>query len=309
MENNCDEDVGEGKGNWHGYYNKPKDEKVSALADAIKGIGPSRAKDIVYSNLRPAAFTPKPRSWNAFRNEVSRIEQSLNLEGLEYEVLVKYGRNNRENLGYAGTGGSCRWERREKKFRTSVEQRRTLRTIPKFIDVYVDNAKLLSGESETIPLTFNGSTIEFGITHALNNYTLSGGNDVYQLHGVSRKPTRPALNDFQISLQKVGGKLVLHVQDLKAEELQKLSPDYKIRVSYAFYRNKWWCLKDSKMAEGAEVLAPDMYELDLSEPVFRSGKSLEAGKKYYVEDIRVERLNTEYFSDQSGSTKTGEVIY
>lgn len=101
----CDDPVGgDGKGDWKGYYNVPQSQKAKALADAIKGIGTSRANTIVDANIN--AFIPRPRSWNAFRNEISRIESRLKLDGLYYEVTVKYAKDNIRNLGYASSGYS-----------------------------------------------------------------------------------------------------------------------------------------------------------------------------------------------------------
>lgn len=110
-EYDCDYVPGDGKGDWHGFYEAPMSQKPNALAAAIKGIGATRAELIVYS--RNDYFKRKPRSWNEFKNEIWRIENDSNeeaLRGVYNDVVIRYGDENRANLGYEYSGGYNFWE-------------------------------------------------------------------------------------------------------------------------------------------------------------------------------------------------------
>lgn len=87
---------------WDAFYNAPRSGKVDALADAIKGVGPSSAEKLVAADY----FHRKPRSWEAFSNEInSAVSNGVIGKDIAYQVLVKYKAENAANLGY--DAGAC----------------------------------------------------------------------------------------------------------------------------------------------------------------------------------------------------------
>jgi hypothetical protein len=98
----CSSTSGNGSSsNWNGYFNVPRDQKAKALADTIKGVGKSTADRLVANN----AFDHKPRSWSEFVQIIERQDDYI--DGLYNNVVVKFGAENRQALGYGSTSASA----------------------------------------------------------------------------------------------------------------------------------------------------------------------------------------------------------
>lgn len=87
---------------WDAFFSAPKSGKADALADAIKGIGKASADKLLAANF----FNRKPRSWEAFADEIQNaVNSGVIGKDISYQVLVKYKAENVTNLGY--DVGSC----------------------------------------------------------------------------------------------------------------------------------------------------------------------------------------------------------
>lgn len=305
----CDYVPGDGKGDWKGFYSVPKFEKARALSSAIKGIGISTAEQIVDSGRH--YFEPKPRNWNAFKDEIRQIERELDLKGLYGNVISRYGDENMSNLGYRGSSESCRLVVHNEPYWTteSYTERRFIRTLPRVIDIRVEGAKLLNGEQDQIQIVFDGRDVKFGFPMAHNDYSaVEEARGVFVVSARSRIPVRPATSDFNISLTKEGT-LYLNVTDLRAEELARVSEGYKLNISFTLKKKKGMCSKDEVIVQSTELVPDGSARIDLQSLAQKAGKNVESGAKYYVKDITIERLQTEFFSGKSGELKTSEINY
>lgn len=305
----CDYVPGDGKGDWHGFYNLPKNQKPQALADAIKGIGLKTAETIVLSGRN--YFSPKPRTWNEFKNEISQIEREQDLKGLYANVISKFGDENMTNLGYRGESANCRVVDKHETIWTTetITERHFIRTLPRIVDISVNGSRLLQGEQEVITARYDGRNVTFDLSRTYNQYTAAEeARGVFVLRATGRQPVRPNLADFNIGLTKEGGSLFLNVQDNRFEELNRLSSGYRLNVAFTFKKKQSGCKKDLVVAKSTVTLQGAMGRIDLTDAAQKAGQSVEAGATYYVTGITVERLGTDFFSGTSGETKTSEVM-
>jgi ribosomal protein S13 len=165
----CDSSPGNGsQGDWKGFFNVPKEQKASALASAIKGIGKSTAEKIVNNNL----LTHKPDNWNLFVSEMNKIEKRLN--GLGYqstfarEVVEVYGYENRINLGY-GSAESCRKEPYTCYITQTVEVQTRLTDISRQLRVSINNQVLQSFEQDDVTITVGNDNNDVLVSSNGNN--------------------------------------------------------------------------------------------------------------------------------------------
>lgn len=308
----CDYTPPDSSGNWEGFFNVPKASKPEALAKAIKGIGTSRAREIVYSSR--GFFQRKPRSWNDFKQEIRRIENEMDAKGIYSEVVIKYGDENRVSLGYGSQGEgdySCRPVTRTDTALVLRTQSRLVNTLVKRVDILFENSILLSGETEEFTLRWNGQdeTVSINTANAFNSYgiEISSRGSIYLLKGEGRKSIRPANDDFVAHFSNDQGKLLLKVQDNRADELTKLSDgNYSLNVSFKLVKPGSWCSSDKVIVTKTVNFKNGRGEVDLNSLMVDVPQS---GNKYQVKDLSFERTGTSYFSGTSGNINSDVIKY
>ncbi|MBX3039180.1 MAG: hypothetical protein KF789_00560 [Bdellovibrionaceae bacterium] len=94
----CRNDATNESPSWNRFFRaSSRADKIKALSDAVKGIGEVSAEKLVSGRY----FTSKPRSWNAFVNEIDRAKNNGVLpSNIVYNVTVKYKADNMTSLGY-----------------------------------------------------------------------------------------------------------------------------------------------------------------------------------------------------------------
>jgi hypothetical protein len=199
--------IGDGRGDWKGFYEAPKELKAARLAEAIKGVGLSTAQRLV----KDGYFHTKPRSWREFADRIESADNRYNT-GFSTAVLVTYKRENMANLGYF-IEGKCGYKTvRSMKM---VPHRTFARTVSRGFELRVRNAPLLLGESESFNVTFDGLGDSLGIESYYNGYTYrryeSGRAVVYELLG-NRKVVAPN-NSLNVAVRNAGGYVALSVSD------------------------------------------------------------------------------------------------
>lgn len=165
----CELVPGDGKGNWEGFFNVPKNQKADALARAIKGIGPSSAKKIVDADL----ILRKPKTWREFSDLITSIDRRLSL-GISRNVLETYGKKNAENLGYFSavdcTGG---WKIEPREVLIEAENEVFEKSFTREVTVVFSRSTLLIGEEERVELSFNGRSVIVNPVSNYNSYQVS----------------------------------------------------------------------------------------------------------------------------------------
>ena len=125
----CEDDAsGDGStGNWHGFFNVPKEQKAQALSS-------------------------KPRSWRAFAKVINDADDRYET-GFSYEVLGKFKKENMSNLGYL-VEGKCGYV--TKRVFRRIPVRKFHHTEQQDFLVTITNAPLLSGEKESFRIVYDG---------------------------------------------------------------------------------------------------------------------------------------------------------
>lgn len=175
----------------------------------------------------------------------------------------------------------------------------------KRVTILFENSVLLSGESESFTLTWDGRSEQIGINKsgALNQYQLSidAQGEVYTLKGVGRVPARPNSRDFTVSSSASSGKIYLSISDSLGDELKRLSPNYGLQVRFTLYQKGSTCGSDKLIGSKSVQLTSGSGQIDVTaelEQVLGQGS-------YQVREITIQRLNTPYFSnDPSGALGT-----
>jgi hypothetical protein len=210
---------GNGKdGDWHGFFNVPKEEKAEALAASIKGIGVATAERIVRANKY---FKSKPKSWGEFKAEIRRIGDELNVPVVENVLGNSANASaNMANLDYRSKEGECReiWE--DQTFITWEEVRSLDKSFSRNIEINVQGAPLLQGETEEF-----GARMSMGDDGELvvsvtppdyyNGYTKTSKNEdlsttSYRFQG-TRHQVAPPSSLVQVAPQEKNGKLHFRV--------------------------------------------------------------------------------------------------
>jgi hypothetical protein len=311
----CDTDVGDGaNGNWHDYWAVRKAEKPAALADSVRGIGLYSAKKIVDSN---SYFLRKPRSWNAFQEEIRDIsrDRSLALPDIYYEVIITYGKENAENLGYANST-NCEWKQVTEMVEVVQKKRDFLKTLTSSISIRFEDGLLLSTEKETFEASFDGIDTSVRAVRTVNEYQIRAeqGSNQYVLKALRRLAVRPEAQQIRASLIKENGTLTLKISDKLSDELKRLYSDSALQLNYIVTRKAF---VDNNEAKGSLVVQNGAAEIDLkTDPIWEKAslfgsakKTLQPGKTYYVK-IKIKRLNTDAFnSSESDEIRTTEITF
>ena len=204
----CEDDQpGEGKGDWKGFFEAKKDDKPHRLAEAIRGVGVETARRLIADGY----FSNKPRSWKEFKQRMNDADAEYQT-GFSKEVIVTYGKENAINLGYI-VEGQC--EFKTVMVEHIVPVRTFVRNETRSYQIRIQNAPLLTGESEKITVTFDGVEDSIYANSYYNDYKVDRWtqNDtvVFDLAG-SRKQVRPD-NTLTLTANVSGGNLAVQVAD------------------------------------------------------------------------------------------------
>ncbi len=285
----CDESTGDGKeGDWKGFYNAPQSEKPNRLADAIAGVGLATARRLVEDNY----FYKKPRSWKEFRSVIQNAD-GVYKTGFSYEVLVKHGDTNMQNLGYKSST-NCRMERTL--VWKLVKHRTFYQTVSKQFKVEYSHAPLLANESEVFEIRFDGVALSVVPSSKFNKYKLvrewtdSQGVQVYAFEA-QRIRINPE-NTLSIVELNSGNKVLLRVSDSAFDK--EIATQNNSVVEYEIYKKRAWYQKDIKLHAAVEVLSKDSALTSIQTPV------ASAADLYVKYQIR--HSASPYYSDKPSRT-------
>lgn len=290
----CSSYPGEGKGNWHGFFNAPKKEKAKRLADAVKGIGPKTATCVVEKNV----FSSKPRSWSAFE---SAIEQANSLcgKGIYNNVIIQHGKDNMENLGYYNPE-VCALIRDQRTVDRPVPKKVQIRTIPRDVRMSFANAPLLPSETETFSVSFDGFSAKVDAPSFYNRYTVQQTGDFDFLLAGERQRTTPS-NSLTVLVMPRGREMVLRITDsdyIKGLDNPRAETMAQITVMKVI---SWW--PDKQVLQTTKPISNGQAEFSLSEIL---GSAVNPGESFWIKYSLIRtnsRLNNE---SSSGMSKTQE---
>jgi hypothetical protein len=226
----CTGDGGGQSPAWDAFYSAKKDQKAQKLADAISGLNKD-AKELVDRGY----FHSKPRSWNAFRDEIRRAEKAgIISKQVASEILVNHRQENFVNLGYAPDSCGTVTYRCEvyksvlvdEDYIENVEKTYTKvnDVVHRQIEVNVANPRLQSFEKEQIRVTVGKEQNEVRIDSDLTVYDKAmsheGATTRIQLSGRDRVKV-----DLPSEAYRAGAKL-LKAGPTKAQFSFNVDPKY-----------------------------------------------------------------------------------
>lgn len=287
----CTGSEGDGsQGNWHNFYNVPKAEKAQALSNAIKGVGNARAQKLVkYFDGRP-----KPRSWDEFSGVIRTSEREI--PGISQDVLVNFGADNRQNLGYNGTRTCQNQIVGYDQVPVMVDVRIPLGQLSRKFRVISNDQKLLKGDKDQVAVAFDGYNDALDAAYYNNSHDYKvfrdqiGDTVVYRLEATRK--LRAAQHSLTVRQINEGGKLVLEITD------NQYSPEVARglgngTVSIIVKQNGGF------LGLGSKVLRELSARLNGDSAVTRveTGVDIPAGKEIKSE-TRLQRQGSEFFNDQ-----------
>lgn len=293
----CSNIPGDGKGNWHGFFNVSRTQKPAALAEAIKGVGIKTAEQLVNRGF----FNRKPRTWQEFSSVIIAADRELRT-GFSHQVLSTYGQENASNLGYYSSG-SCRYVTKLELVLQEVTRRIPAGSNSKHFEFEIEGALLLNGESERINASFNGFEATVSVDSIYNSYRkncVDRGSTVVCQMVASRKLVTPA-NSLSLIPSNVGGIMTVKIVDnnFDAETARESgTPVVQIKV---VKNRKFWLDKEIATVER---------ELNLNDAVTVINTGIRPGDSgdYYVA-VRIKRVGGSRFfaadklSDKRESSK------
>lgn|GEM_PF-2411423 len=294
----CKESQGNGReGDWRGFFNAPRGQKPQALADAIKGIGPRTAECIVDNNI----LSSKPRSWGAFKNKMREASDVCD-KSIYGHVIVQYGSENSQNLGYRGNQ-ECTVTRRQDIVLEEQERREINHTVRREFHVHAQGGQYLPSESETIEFSYDGLSepkIETGgdaWRGGLNQYLIQKRSDSdYVLVGNGRFPVKPnnSISIEFLNLPQYGS--VVRVTDL--DYVAGLdNPQAQTFVTIVAKKNRFG--PDKTLRESRVLLQNGKADKSLASLL---GPDVKPGDKYYFE-YRLERQNSRFNNTSKSEEK------
>ena len=294
----CSTQSGNGsQGDWKGFYNVPREQKASALAAAVKGIGRSTAEKIVDNNL----LTHKPDSWNLFVAEIRKIERQLQRLGYQAtfanEVIEVYGYENRINLGYA-SAESCSKVPYSCYIEQVVEVKTRLSDVYRSLQVVVKDQTLQSFERDTVTVTVGEANNDVYVSaNGYNNYSsvlLNRGGTV-DLTGSRIKRAFPVDEVRAYSAKVNASQLEVNVtvpQKYFSEDTSKLSMTVEI-------------CKTGFLGLGCKTQG--VYQVSDVSTSFTQSYNI-TGKGTFFAQVRFSRLGSEYYSSASSAEITTNKI-
>jgi len=293
----CMDIPGIGRGYWHNYWSLPQSQKPRALSDAIRGLGYSTAKKIVYSTNY---FRRKPRTWNAFKSEIRRISEDryANAHEIYTNVIRKYGKENASNLGYWSIAHHthCHWVLVSDNYYVEERVRNYLHTEETVINVSFEGGFLIGGEREKLRAEWDGERVTFTSISTLHDYDFyqdENDEQTYILRATNRRQISPKINHFRISLFSERRDLKLKITDYLHEELQEYYPDSYVEAEITIYRDRWGF--DKKVGKGIISFDSWTSEINLNQNhhiILNEG--LRRGQIYYVY-VKIRRPNAHVF--------------
>jgi len=290
---------GEGRGDWRGFYNVPRDQKAAALAAAIRGIGLPSAQQIVAARVR--YFEPKPRTWNEFRAVINQIDRDLNL-GIGNNVLVTYGNDNAKNLGYYAEETCTRrtvtelvlvpYEMREFAYNKALD-----------VTLVVSGAVLLSMENESFDVTYDGENASLSADSRYNRYTqlvygdARRGEVTFKLAGIRYK-VQPG-NTLSLLMQNRSSGVVVSVADQAYDPALGADAGQTVVVIEVRKKNFVGSSLVSKIERVVSLTN------GLTEVV--TGITPPAGKKSFVR-YAIKRIGARYYNDQASPSRDSDSV-
>lgn len=288
----CRSYPGEGKGNWHGFFNAPKSEKAGRLADAVKGIGSKTAPCIVRQNV----FSSKPRSWSEFESMIEKAD-SLCGKGIYSNVVIQHGRENMENLGYYNPE-VCALVKERKMVDQLVPQKVQVRTIPRDVRMRFINAPLLPSETEVISVSFDGFSAKVDPSSSrYNRYAIQQTGESDFLLSGDRQRTKPN-NSLTLLVLARSGDMALRLTDSDyVKGLDNLQARTHVQISVS--KPKYWVLSEEIYQTTIELVNGSA-EVSLSQIL---GTKVNPGKTYSI-TYSVVRTSSRFNNEQASPQKT-----
>lgn len=298
------------RGNWNGFFNKPKSKKAKALSDSIEQVGPKFAKALVRANV----FYDKPDSWSDFKYRIKTASQELGngkFKSLYSRITTgSTGQRNRENLGYDFSGKS---DCRKQVVDTVYENVAYIKSVP-YREISLNAKVKITGivldhdEKQNITINFKGldfdgtpiwylSNIPYTSKHHIQIEEVRGDiEESFILISANRKKTSPKLSDIQISFnKKSSGNISLNLTDRTRLKKNPIAGQAIVKVEV--YEDGFWWNND--------LLYETSYELDNEEARNTYEVPVNVrGKEIFI-TYSVSRNNSEiYNTKSSGNTDT-----
>lgn len=291
----CSDIAGDGKGNWHGFYNAPSRTKAQKLADAVAGIGEKTAQCVVNSN----AFNSKPRTWREFKSAMKRADSDCG-KGLYYRTVVQYGKQNAENLGYAG-GVDCVVNETVELILKPVEKKDYVKTISLNFKILIDNAPLLPSETEQVTCLFDGFKAMIETNSRYNYYEIiREGESSFRLKGQRRLASPNNSLELEYIPQTSANSAVIRVNDSDyIKDADSAQAQTFVHITVRRPKSFWF---DEKVCEADKLLQNGKGEININK-LLDSGKNpIKSGEKFYVEYSLV-RSNSRFNNDSKSNVK------
>jgi hypothetical protein len=289
----CREVSGEGRGDWHGFFSAPRTQKAERLADAIKGVGPGTAQCIVDSG----AFATKPRSWRTFKSRVRQAEEACG-KGIYYRVVIQYGKENAENLGYYSEQ-DCRPVMVQEQVLKPVERSEFDHMARLDVSLRVENAPLLASESERFGVSYDGFNSAVQPDSRFNRYQVEErGKGRYLLEG-QRQMATP---NNSLLVEVIAGQTGPTLRITDTDYNPALDPQVQTFALITIKKQRF--LLDKKLLETKIPLAHGMRSFPIG-PVL--GAVVPAGETYYIE-YSVLRTNSRMNNASPSSAKRPQPI-
>lgn len=292
----CSTIPSDGKGDWKGFFNAPKSEKAARLADAIKGVGMNTAQRLVADGF----FNRKPRTWDEFRDVILSADRVYHI-GLSNQVLVTYGRENAQNLGYY-SAQTCREELTYQNVWEQVTDRVFSHNVTKHFHVEIEGANLLRGERETLTATFDGFADSLSISSGLNSYTVmradQGGTVLYHLLA-TRILVTPA-NTLTVIPSNDGGEMALKVIDAAFDAETARESGTPIAIITIQKKRKLWF---------DQTIATIEKELSTASEatLIQTGVRPQSGADYYVK-VQLKRVGSRFHNGNSSEKHESSAV-
>lgn len=285
-----------GNGDWRGYWDASHQERPRRLAQAVRGLGEAAARAVVNSG----ALSQVPRNWRDFADRIMEADRRAEM-GFSYEVLVRYGRENATSLGYYDSNG-CSFETSSVRLMKVETVRELDHRAEQALEFNVESAPLLSGESESFTLSFNGFDSNLNIdssfyTYKVDRKTDSSGALVFSARGTRRSVTPQ--NSVVAIPRNVSGHLHFDLSDA-AFDAEASSLMGELVVKMEFYQSRF--LFDKKIGETEVRLPAGTASLHVD-----AGVVPEKGAKIYA-DYSVRRLGSNLFNNQSSREKSSDKL-
>lgn len=271
---------------WWGYESLTDEGKARLLSDLVEP-GSLPYEDALWM-IHRGYFRNRPDSWNDF------ARQLRDADGVTYYyVVVVRGEVNMQRLGFMTK--NCTRKNIVEDIRVPVAlPAEKIGSETRQVQIKISGAKLFSTEKDMLELRFDGTKLWVVASNSNHNvYDIPSNlndpqfQDVFEVVAKQRLRMTNDWSNARWSFDRSGKDLILHFEDPYFAELMESSPDHKTILNYELYYDGFW--SDKKLESNSiEINAVN------SDVTFKSGVTIDSGKKYYV-IVSFQRRQNDFF--------------